>query len=73
MWDSRATLWEKLNLIIIFLILLFIWLFCHNFCNYNTSVKIKEVHKTEYNITENCVEKTCRETKRLMAYIQSAI
>ena len=43
------------------------------FCNYNTSVKIKEVHKTEYNITKNCVEKTCRETKRLMAYIQSAI
>ena len=24
------------------------------FCNYNTSVKIKEVHKTEYNITKNC-------------------
>lgn len=72
MWDSRATLWEKLNLIIIFFYFL-VYLIILPFCNYNTSVKIKEVHKTEYNITENCVEKTCRETKRLMAYIQSAI
>ena len=72
MWDSRATLWEKLNLIIIFFYFL-VYLIILPFCNYNTSVKIKEVHKTEYNISENCVEKTCRETKRLMAYIQSAI
>lgn len=72
MWDSRATLWEKLNLIIIFFYFV-VYLIILPFCNYNTSVKIKEVHKTEYNITENCVEKTCRETKRLMAYIQSAI
>ena len=72
MWDSRATLWEKLNLIIIFFYFV-VYLIILPFCNYNTSAKIKEVHKTEYNITENCVEKTCRETKRLMAYIQSAI
>ena len=72
MWDSKATLWEKLNLIIIFFYFV-VYLIILPFCNYNTSVKIKEVHKTEYNITENCVEKTCRETKRLMAYIQSAI
>lgn len=72
MWDSRATLWEKLNLIIIFFYFV-VYLIILPFCNYNTSVKIKEVHKTEYNITKNCVEKTCRETKRLMAYIQSAI
>ena len=72
MWDSRATLWEKLNLILIFFNFV-VYLIILPFCNYNTSVKIKEVHKPEYNITENCVEETCRETKRLMAYIQSAI